>query len=1345
MLAGAAVAIPGQAALAVAATSDPASIGRSADTAAGSCWEVKQVNPSAASGSYWLLTPAMTEPQQFYCDQTTDGGGWVLIGKGRDGWTADYDGKGKETDLTSPNLATMSAATTQLPSTRVDQLLGNAKVSSLTDGVRLRRAKDAAGTTWQESRMRFSNRDRWVWTFGAAHALKSFTFDTTTTNGGTSSSYGADSSYLRVNNIIQSAQKYHPGFAYGSGVVGTNSSTSYLWSSAAGVGGALPYTQAYLRPKITSSDAAFTTIADSGTPARKGTAVASSFADDLPWHVSGLAGNTGTEGNVEVQAFTQSGSTMYVGGNFKYVRKAATSTGADQVNQPFLAGFDVNTGALVQTFRPTLNEQVRSLATLPNGDVLAAGDFSQANGRPATAVVALNPTTGATDTSWKLTVENRLTGGVLQVHDVAVRGNDVFLGGAFTHLTGGSAGGTVFSRSMAQVSAVDGTPRSDWNPNLNGTVNAVDPATDGARVYAAGFFDTSNGAPAFRAAAVQTVAGAPLATPSWTPTWSTTNKTYQRAIDQVGDNVVVGGSEHSLFTFSTSTFNRITGHIMMDKGDIQDITSDKGVLYAGCHCNQFNYSNSYTWPSLSAGWTQADAIGWFGAYDAATGATIPSFTPDMTMRLGSGVWAIKVDTNGRVWAGGDMVTAATKAKASAWAGGFTRFAPADVTPPTTPTGLKQSSATTTSVTLSWAGSTDNSGSVHYQVLRDDRVVDTTSNKTLTVPKGGNNRFFVRAADASGNVSASTRVLSLGTSGTPPSASFTTSTTRNQLTVDASGSSATGGSISSYRWDFGDGGVAAGVTTSHAFPAAGTYIVTLTVTDSGGLTTTSSSAVTVAAPPTNAAPADAYGRAVYDSSPTFYYRLGEQSGTVAKDAGPDALDGAYSGSYTLGTPGALAGNTDTAVTMSSSNSGLVVDPFSVDSPSTYSEEIWFKTSTNRGGKLIGFGSRTSGTSDHYDRHIYMQDDGRLVFGAYTGNTVTVTTASPYNDNVWHCVVATQSPSDGMKLYVDGQLKGSDPNGVAENYTGYWRIGGDTTWGSSSAYFDGALDEAAVYDSALSPTAVADHYQRGTAGAATNAAPKASFTSSVTNLDVAFDAGASNDSDGSISSYAWDFGDGTQGTGRTPAHTYAASGSYTVTLTVRDNGNLTDTTTAKVDVTAAPAPPVEDVVVAKGGNWNWRYAAGAPPTDWNSRTFDASNWNNGAAALGFGSTGLGTDIDTFATTSDRPRASYFTKSFQVSNSSKVTKLVLDTVADDGVVVYVNGVEVGRSNMPTGDITYLTFAPSARNTTTANSNPLVFDVPTSLLVDGTNTVAAETHLNYRGTRDMSFDLKATLTRNQ
>ena len=64
--------------------------------------------------------------------------------------------------------------------------------------------------------------------------------------------------------------------------------------------------------------------------------------------------------------------------------------------------------------------------------------------------------------------------------------------------------------------------------------------------------------------------------------------------------------------------------------------------------------------------------------------------------------------------------------------------------------------------------------------------------------------------------------------------------------------------------------------------------------------------------------------------------------------------------------------------------------------------------------------------------------------------------------------------------------------------------------------------------------------------------AAFTSSVNNLQASFDGSGSQDPDGSIASYVWDFGDGTpDGSGATPSHTYAAAGTYTVTLTVTDN--------------------------------------------------------------------------------------------------------------------------------------------------------------------------------------------------
>lgn len=73
-------------------------------------------------------------------------------------------------------------------------------------------------------------------------------------------------------------------------------------------------------------------------------------------------------------------------------------------------------------------------------------------------------------------------------------------------------------------------------------------------------------------------------------------------------------------------------------------------------------------------------------------------------------------------------------------------------------------------------------------------------------------------------------------------------------------------------------------------------------------------------------------------------------------------------------------------------------------------------------------------------------------------------------------------------------------------------------------------------------------------------------------ILFDGSGSSDVDGTIVSYDWDFDDGNRGTGVAPTHTYAAPGTYNVTLTVTDDGGLTDTATTIAVVRAVNQPPV-----------------------------------------------------------------------------------------------------------------------------------------------------------------------------
>lgn len=91
------------------------------------------------------------------------------------------------------------------------------------------------------------------------------------------------------------------------------------------------------------------------------------------------------------------------------------------------------------------------------------------------------------------------------------------------------------------------------------------------------------------------------------------------------------------------------------------------------------------------------------------------------------------------------------------------------------------------------------------------------------------------------------------------------------------------------------------------------------------------------------------------------------------------------------------------------------------------------------------------------------------------------------------------------------------------------------------------------------------------ATANSAPTASFTSSVSALTASVNGSGSTDSDGTISSYAWTFGDGATATGATAGHTYGAGGSYQVTLTVTDNGGATGSVSRTVTVSGTTTPP------------------------------------------------------------------------------------------------------------------------------------------------------------------------------
>lgn len=269
-------------------------------------------------------------------------------------------------------------------------------------------------------------------------------------------------------------------------------------------------------------------------------------------------------------------------------------------------------------------------------------------------------------------------------------------------------------------------------------------------------------------------------------------------------------------------------------------------------------------------------------------------------------------------------------------------------------------------------------------------------------------------------------------------------------------------------------------TDTTVTAGQTYTYRVTATDAAGNTSALSGTASVTVP----ASVDGYPNQVRADGAQQYWRYDESALPFVADSSDGGnQSGVHLNAPALGqTPGAVSG-ASTAIGFNGTDTQVYGDKRQTVG-STYTIETWFKTNTTRGGKLFGFGNNQSRGSNQYDKHLYMTNDGRLVFGVYTGVTRTVTTSAAYNDDRWHHAVATQGPG-GMTLYVDGAQKGTLNVTTHENFSGYWHAGGDSLGGwpdrPTSEYWAGRLDETAVYPTVLSAAQVRHHYALATAPA------------------------------------------------------------------------------------------------------------------------------------------------------------------------------------------------------------------------------------------------------------------------
>lgn len=155
------------------------------------------------------------------------------------------------------------------------------------------------------------------------------------------------------------------------------------------------------------------------------------------------------------------------------------------------------------------------------------------------------------------------------------------------------------------------------------------------------------------------------------------------------------------------------------------------------------------------------------------------------------------------------------------------------------------------------------------------------------------------------------------------------------------------------------------------------------------------------------------------------------------------------------------------------------------------------------------------------------------------------------------------------------------------------------------------------------------------------------------------------------------------------------------------------------------------------WKFRDQGTDEGTAWRAPSFNDGSWASGPGQLGYGD-GDEATVVSFGPDADRKFiTTYFRHAFLVPDASAISRLTLRLLRDDGAVVYLNGTEVLRSNMPDGAVEAGTLA-AATVGDEAEAIYHVQAVDPKLLVNGLNVMAVEVHQRSVTSSDVSFDLE-------
>ncbi len=224
-------------------------------------------------------------------------------------------------------------------------------------------------------------------------------------------------------------------------------------------------------------------------------------------------------------------------------------------------------------------------------------------------------------------------------------------------------------------------------------------------------------------------------------------------------------------------------------------------------------------------------------------------------------------------------------------------------------------------------------------------------------------------------------------------------------------------------------------------------------------------------------------AVNALNPTNFWPLndpgtGLYSGTVPDIPGSTFADATGNGDTGVGVGGVSGGSSGPLSANAASfdgASGYIQTATSFVDPHPLTVSAWFNTSV-ASGTVLEFGDTQAQGPTTWDRHIWIDSAGHLVWGVYPNAVQEITSPGTYADGHWHQVVASVGAA-GMKLFVDGTLVASNATiTVPQVFNGYWHIG----WGNeqngwtdppTNPYWQGTIGHVAVYPTQLSNAQVA----------------------------------------------------------------------------------------------------------------------------------------------------------------------------------------------------------------------------------------------------------------------------------